>query len=87
MYLSFETQWVVTVNKYYTHGIRSLSLGYFLIYCLLTPNFLDAVPWGEAGLGGGAEAGATCSRPKQLPWMGHSRAGNTSNLNKIQSKN
>ena len=54
MYLSFEAQWVVTVNKYNTHGIRSLSLGYFLIYCLLTPNFLDAVPWGEAGLGGGA---------------------------------
>ena len=54
MYLSFETPWEVTVNKYYTHGIRSLSLGYFLIYCLLTPNFLDAVPWGEAGLGGGA---------------------------------
>ena len=52
MYLSFEAQWVVTVNKYNTHGIRSLSLGYFLIYCLLTPNFLDAVPWGEAGLGG-----------------------------------
>ena len=47
----------------------------------------DAVAGSEAGLGGGAEAGATCSRSKQLPWMGHSRAGNTSNLNKIQSKN
>ena len=52
MYLSFDAQWVVTTNKYYTHGIHSLSLGYFLIYCLLTLNFLDAVPWGEAGLGG-----------------------------------
>ena len=47
----------------------------------------DALAGSEAGLGGGAEAGATGSRSKQLPWMGHSRAGNTSNLNKIQSKN
>ena len=50
-------------------------------------DFADAVAGSEAGLGGGAEAGATCSRSKQLPWMGYSRAGNTSNLNKIQSKN
>ena len=35
-------------------------------------DFADAVAGSEAGLGGGAEAGATCSRPKQLPWMGHS---------------